>query len=129
MKALYWGMAALALDSLAVNAALWHDRRAKTEEIAKLEAEVLAVTVARSADECARNLREGLQGAIDHDLDEKMRSLEQLAEESAELDDADFLRRLRGMLAGSAPGAPDAAGEPACAVPGAANAAGPHERQ
>lgn len=129
MKALYWGLAALALVSLAVNAALWQDRRAKTEEIANLQAEVLAVTIARSADECARNLRDGLQGAIDHDLDEKMRSLEQLAEESAELDDAGFLRRLRGMLSGAAPGAPDAAGEPACAVPDAANAAGPHERQ
>ena len=129
MKALFWGLAALAFVSLAVNAALWQDRRAKTEEIAKLEAEVVAVTIARSADECARNLRDGLQGAIDHDLDEKMRSLEQLAEESAELDDADFLRRLRGRLAGSAPGAPDAAGEPARAVPGPANAAGPHERQ
>ncbi|WP_165079121.1 MULTISPECIES: hypothetical protein [unclassified Desulfovibrio] len=129
MKALYWGLAALACASLAVNAALWQDRRAKTEEIAKLQAEVVAVTIARSADECARTLRDGLQGAIDHDLDEKMRSLEQLAEESAELDDAGFLRRLRGMLAGSAPGAPDAAGEPAGTVSGAANAAGPHERQ
>lgn len=129
MKALYWGLAALAIASLAVNAALWQDRRAKTEEIANLQAEVLAVTVARSADECARNLRDALQGAIDDDLDEKMRSLEQLAEESAELDDAGFLRRLRGMLANTAPGAPDAAGEPAGTVPGPANAAGPHERQ
>ncbi|MGE9986286.1 hypothetical protein [Desulfovibrio sp. SGI.169] len=128
-RGLYYALGALACVSLLLNAAQWQDRRAKLDEITRLRAEALTATIARDADECARTLRDGLQGAIDHDLDAKMRALSHLAQESGQLDDAGFLRRLRGMLAGAAPGGADAAGEPAGAVPDTANAAGTHGRQ
>ena len=53
-------LAVLACVSLAVNAALWHDRRGLMEETAKLRASVKTLSAARTADEYARSLRDNL---------------------------------------------------------------------
>ena len=64
-------LAVLACVSLAVNAALWHDRQGLMEETAKLRASVKTLSAARTADEYARSLRDNLSDEARHNAIQK----------------------------------------------------------
>lgn len=104
----------LACVSLAVNAALWHDRRGLMEETAKLRASVKTLSAARTADEYARSLRDNLSDEARHNATQKQKELDRIAADSVGLDDSAFLESLLRLLAKDSNRAPDTAGKPAC---------------
>lgn len=126
-----WGIIALsvlACASLAVNAALWHERRALMDETLKLRTSVATLSAARAADEKSRAVRDQLKEATRHDTAQKYKELDRIETGGATLDDSAYLDALRRLLSGDADRGPDSAGQPAGGLPAAENAGGAHAK-
>ena len=117
-------LALLACASLAVNAALWHERRGLMEETAALRASVKTLSAARTADEFARSLQDNLSKEARYDAAQKQKELDRIAADSAGLDDSAFLESLLRLLAKESNRGPDSAGKPADSDPKPGDARG-----
>ncbi|WP_298034494.1 hypothetical protein [uncultured Desulfovibrio sp.] len=122
-------LSVLACASLAVNAALWRERRGLMEEARELRASVTALSAARAADDSARDARDKIKEAARHDAAQKHKALDRIEMDGAGLDDSAYLDALRRLLHGDADRGPDAAGKPAGGLPASGDAGGAHARQ
>jgi len=124
-----WVLVALSVlvcASLAVNAALWQERRKLVAETRELRTSVAALSAARAADESARDLRDQLKEEARHDAAQKYKVLDRIETGGAALDDSAYLDALRRLFSGNADRGPDPAGQPADGLPAPGNAGCAH---
>lgn len=121
-------LSVLACASLAVNAALWQERRDLMDETQALRTSVAALSAARTADEKSRAVRDQLKEEARHDAAQKYEELDRIETGGAALDDSAYLDALRRLLSGDADRGPNSAGQPAGGLPATKNAGGAHAK-
>lgn len=124
----FYLLAALACVSLAVNAALWIDRKELVEEAENLRESVKMLHAARTGDEHARSLRDNLSEEARCGAAQKKKELDQIEAGSDELDADAFLDALLRLFSDDANHCPDTAGKPAGADPRAGNSGGDYAK-
>lgn len=126
-----WPVAALgvlACASLAVNAALWGERRALLDETHTLRASVAILSAARAADTPALAARDKLDKEARHAAAQKNKGLDLIEAGGADLGDNALLDALRRLLSDNADCGPDPAGKPAGTAPDPGYAGGAYAK-
>ena len=104
--------------SLIVSALLLRSNHNLREELAKAEAELAILNLARQADAAAMTTSKQGREAAAHVAQEQRDALHEVEKDAAALSDSDLLCRLRGVCSKSATGAPVAPGRTDAGLPG-----------
>ncbi len=109
--------AALLVCSILANLYFWNVRQSLLAEREALRADIAALQMVRAADARAHEIAAARRMEAQQEAHKKQEVLDALAKDANQLDDAEYLDRLRGMFPDCADNGSDPAGKPSAGLP------------